>query len=176
MTFLVVAIDVESPDIDLSTMLRGTARKFAPHITILPRVEATALRSRAVRGWGELLAAVERLRDEPLELQGPIRITDELKWYECAAGCRGRSALLDVHHLAATRLLDPGSRGPDPSFVGAGYRPHLTTTWHATGGNGALPRVLHVRAVGLVLYSYKSLPWAGAVQREALAGTTVANR
>jgi hypothetical protein len=169
MTFLVVAVDIQGVDIDLGSKLRGTARKFAPHITILPRLRSDALRSRTDRAWNEVCAAVERLRDEPLELSGPVRITDDLDWYECAAGCRGRPALLNLHRLATARLLDEAADGPDPAFVGAGYRPHLTTSWRSHGGTSALPRRLKVRAVSLTVYSYKAAPWTSLVRREQLA-------
>lgn len=172
MTFFVVAIDIQGIDIDLRRRLRGTARKFAPHITILPRLRSDALRSRTGRAWDEVRAAVERLRDEPLELWGPVRIADDLDWYECASGCRGRSALLDLHRLAAARLLDRKAGGPDPAFIDSGYRPHLTTSWRSHGRTSALPRSLKVRAVNLTVYSYKAAPWSGPVRREPLSKTT----
>jgi hypothetical protein len=167
-TFVVIAIDVTSSDVDLRSRLRGTARKFAPHITILPRVRTSELRSRAVGGWKELLAAAERLRHEPLELRGPVRVTDDMDWHECMIGCRGRSALLELHRLVTERLLHPGSRCPGASFFGDGYRPHLTTAWHSRVAQASLPHRITVHAVNVAIYSYQSVPWAGIVRREAL--------
>lgn len=169
MTFAVVAIDVSSPDVDLGPKLRGTARKFAPHITIVPRVSASALRARMARGWPELRAAVEALRRSPLELRGPTRIADELDWYESDETCRGHRLLVDLHRLAMDRLLDPLRPAPDMGFVRQGYRPHMTTAWKTgTGRGGLLPRMLRVQAVELVIYSYRTTPWAGSVRREVL--------
>jgi hypothetical protein len=169
MSFVVVAIDVTCPDVDLADRLRGTARKFAPHISIIPRIPASTLRSRPGRGWTDILAAVDRLREEPLELCGPVRVTEDLNWYECVSGCRGRPALIDLHHLATARLLEQNGPGPEQSFIGRGYRPHLTTSWRSTGGSPTLPGVLHVRATGLAIYSYQSAPWKGHVRRQLLS-------
>lgn len=151
MIFFVIAIEVECVSFLLQDKLQGDARRFLPHISILPRFSVES---------GNVQALVERaaFTDLPSEisLRGPREMSSQLAWYECGPQDIGFEELIRLHGRWASQL-SPFARPDNLSHWGREYRPHLTIRSNeAAGQNLMLPDVLKVRPSGSVLYEYLS--------------------
>ena len=172
MSFAVLALNVSSADIDIAQGLRGTAARFPPHVTLVPRFatrSAMAVRKGAQR-WRRALSPRLSLAGLSIELRGLRRIAPDLAWYECERGCRGRTELERLHRTALSELLDDGLGGPDPGIILDSYRPHLTLWWRASSpGPSLFPPTLLVHPTSVCIYRYGRDPHRSRIARETVA-------
>jgi hypothetical protein len=162
MTHAVLALDVRTEPIDISPWMRGAARKFLPHVTVLPRFEPAA------NAWTEIIARARTLPLaglHPFELIGPVRICSELAWYEALPDQTGYDALTALHR-AALHSVGESNVWFVENFIKANYRPHLTIRWRVpVGDTRELPSSLRARATALSFYQYEIDPELSSVQR-----------
>lgn len=166
MTKAVLAVDVQAKGIDLRPRLRGVARKFAPHITLVPRFAFRGAIDRHRDQWQMLARELIWAFPDNIELRGIRHLGRGLSWYECSHGCRGFQALRHAHDRSLQFLSDTIGAAPPPDHVGRRYRPHLTLIWHSFAENSPLlPPRITVSAKSIVLYHYAETPLSDTVRR-----------
>lgn len=145
----VLAIEVESASFSLVDELRGDARRFLPHISILPRFSlnsegVSALARKAT--FGSLPGVIK--------LRGPREMSDQLAWYECHPQDIGFKELVCLHDKW-TLDLSLCARPADVRHWGQAYRPHMTIRSNELASEDPkLPDVLEVRPLRTVLYEF----------------------
>ncbi len=151
-----IAVDVHTSEIPLHDILQGAARRFAPHVTIMPRFHFGNL---------SLLRARVTEIEVPgaIELRGPRMPSDSLVWYECDSDCIGYVTLKGAH--ATCMRLTSYQHG---LFNGPNYRPHLTIASNAVRAMKDFPDRIEVLPQALVLYIYGAAPDEGPVERLSL--------
>lgn len=164
MTFAVIALDVRGVGRDLNVLLRGTARKFAPHITLLPRFRAG--KTMEAQAWGAQLAA-RICGTELIELCGPKWI-GTIGWYECEPQRRGWIRLAEAHGALLALMLETGGHQIRPDHSGSGFRPHMTAFWDTSEPSRALPDRIDVVPTAIALYEYETDPKIDPVIRTSL--------
>lgn len=169
--FSVLAMDVSCAEFNLQTKLQGTAAKFRPHVTIVPRFVSVAGhdRSGTQAAWKFAIRRLMQFDGLLIEMRGIRWIGSDLAWYECDVDCLGRPALNALHSGALEDLDADDLSLAEPSFVGNGYRPHLTMSWHAPGRCVEdLPHRIYVRPTSLSVYQYRGDPRRSAVERTSI--------
>lgn len=168
MTMAVIALDLASSRLDLPSLLRGTARRFQPHITLLPRFPLHPEHhgrafARSIADLGHALTNIA------LPLSGPHWPEADLGWYEPEAEGAGRALLKGVHASILREELRTGRIATEPRFSGSAFHPHMTVVWRAEAqGPEPLPTRIHAHAIALSLYSYDGDPHVDAVRRRVL--------
>ena len=162
----VVAIDVAIHDGDGPIVFAGTAQKFLPHVTLLPRTPL--LPGWSVGQFGRRFAKLSSALIQPIELIGPIEISPDLVWYECTPRSAGFCDLLNLHHRALCAL--PSAEAcVFRQFTRENFRPHLTVSWNGFGRIGNPPELLRATPRAISLYSYCSDPKVAPVRRTEIA-------
>lgn len=171
-----IALDVTGNAIDLGDLLQGTARRFAPHITLLPRFPLRSDTADAgMRRW--LDEAVADLAFATIALIGPREPEPDLTWYETAAGDDGRARLHRVHAALLHHALSSGLLDAEPRFAGSRYHPHMTVRWRAPDPPiRDMPARLLVRGCAVALYRYAADPHRDPVLRHSLVEWSPASR
>lgn len=162
----VIALDVTSPDLDLSALLRGTASRFNPHITLMPRFPITSLET-TVAEWTPILKDLKKLKARVFQVSGPKWPETDLCWYEFDTDAEGRTALQLAHEAVLSQALSSGVIREPPHFSGKAFHPHMTVAWRTEAPTG-LPPTLTLQASTVALYTYGADPHAGTVKRAGL--------
>lgn len=165
MSYAVVAIDVDIDTEEAPLLFAGTAEKFQPHITLIPRTKISKRWSQET--LGRTFRQLARGLIPPIELVGPMRMSEILLWYECTPSCGGFRDLLGLHQ-EALRLL-PFDLVAFKEFTGRNFRPHLTLFWNGSVTRVAFPPSLKAKPIALSLYRYKDDPKFSSVVRHQIA-------
>lgn len=163
----VIALDVNSPDLDLSTLLRGTANHFRPHITLVPRFPIKDLETAVVR-WSSIVCDLNLPSNQLFRLSGPKWPEPDLCWYDFEEDADGRKPIMDAHHQAISQAMQSRQLDTYPNFSGNAFHPHMTVTWRAEPPGG-LPAALTLRRSAITLYSYTKDPHQRPVSRNIIS-------
>lgn len=136
----VAALDVESDALDLCALLDPDARRYQPHVTILPRFEC---RSLPELKWPGMVGF-------RLPLRGPKNNGAGLWWYESDPALPGFDCLMRLHADLASQLGDE-KKAIASDFWHDGYLPHLTLG-RALPSRLHLPEALEVRVTSACTY------------------------
>lgn len=162
MNFLVLALDVTCDAFPLEDFLQGDARRFSPHITILPRFTSKEI--------GAVVLPRFDMREYipmSIELRGPKEIDDKLEWYECGPMETGFDRLIAAHNEMLS-LFASFVQPADSRHWGQKYRPHMTIRSNGVCASSLnLPDSISVRPLELVLYEY-ALSETGPAKRRPL--------
>jgi 2'-5' RNA ligase len=165
MIHAVVALDVELYEVEKKIPFAGTAKKFSPHITLLPRFKiARSPENQLVRHFASFAKTIF----PPIELVGPITISKDLIWYECTPRSSAFRDLLDLH-FKALRALRADDICVFREFIRENFRPHLTVFWNGAAPVQDLPKVLIAQPRAVSLYQYPGDPKLSAVRRRQIA-------
>jgi hypothetical protein len=149
--FFVIAIEVKCASFALSEELRGDARRFLPHISILPRFSLDHVNAQVL----VQRAPFTRLPNK-IALRGPRLMSDQLAWYECRPQDIGFKELIALHGSLASELSPP-ARPNNTNHWGQEYRPHMTIRSNEVATQCVkLPSLLQVQPLGAVIYEYNS--------------------
>jgi len=153
----ILAWDVAVQGVPLADFLTGAARRFRPHVTLMPRTPIA--RHLDLRVLLRDLVSPSRIM-----LNGPRSPAPGLFWYECDPGQPGHDELVSAHHRCMKVYGAP--HGP---YTGRNYRPHLTIAAGSDPPPKGLPEQLVATCLNLSLYRYGPAPDHGNVERIALA-------
>ena len=168
----VIALDVTSPDLDLSALLRGTASRFNPHITLMPRFPIRNLKT-VVADWTPIVSSLNLPSHHLYRLSGPKWPERDLCWYEFGDDIDGRNLLQQAHEAALSQALHAGLIEKPPHFSGKSFHPHMTIAWRAEP-QGNLPGSLTLLGKAITLYTYRGDPHESDVTRIELCALSVA--
>ena len=162
----VLALDVRSPDVDLPSLCRGTATRFHPHITLVPRFPLEDV-EQSVIGWSRIVKSLEGLHRQ-IGLQGPHWPEVDLCWYDCEQDVPSRAVLQEAHNTALLTATKENLLCCSPHFSGESYHPHLTIAWRHDGEIDSMPSHLAVQGVAISIYAYNTDPHSGPVVRRVV--------
>lgn len=120
MKWLVLAVDVDFRSSDFEGLRSGSARRYAPHISILPRCHVSSSVLDRLRKFSP-----EIFENTWFELRGPKAVNSRLAWYESEFGLQGNDVLRQLH-AEALSFASSVNLKPAIEHCGANYRPHLT--------------------------------------------------
>ncbi|GBH29427.1 2'-5' RNA ligase family protein [Sphingobium xenophagum] len=151
--FAIAAIDVDCAAMPLAPLLSGPARRFRPHVTLMPRFDADA--SPAVQA-----ALANAALPQALVVSGPRSPTSDLLWYECDPNCEGYADMVALHNLCASF-----AKSECGAYSGSGFRPHMTIASETGSLPEGLPGTLRLTPIAMVIYRFGHDPNFDPVSR-----------
>jgi 2'-5' RNA ligase len=140
----------------LAPLLSGPARRFRPHVTLMPRFDADA--SPAVQS-----ALANTALPQALVVRGPRSPAPGLLWYESDPDCEGHAEMIALHHLCAS-FAKSGCR----AYSGSGFRPHMTIASETGPLPKGLPETLRLTPISMAIYHFGHDPDFGPVSRHPI--------
>lgn len=152
----IAAIDVDCAAMPLAPLLSGPARRFRPHVTLMPRFDADA--SPAVQA-----ALATAALPETLVVRGPHSPASGLLWYESDPDCEGHADMIALHDLCASF-----AKSECGAYSGSGFRPHMTIASETSRLPQGLPETLRLTLISMVIYRFGHDPDYDPVTRHPI--------